>query len=417
MPALRRLAPVHALLLAALLLGCARSTPTAPSAPAPSRAGAAPGGTAAVSVTFRVTVPASTPPADLVYLAGDFQGWNPGSAAHVLARQPDGRWQITQSFNEGQSLQFKFTRGTWARVEKGPNGEEIANRTLVVPAGGGTFDLTVATWADLGTVVGNVEIFTHPPFLGGRTVRVYLPPGYAGGGQRYPVLYMHDGQNLFDVRTSFAGEWRVDETCEQLIGAGEIAPLIVVGVDNGGASRITEYTPWPAAGYGGGGGDAYLAALRDVLKPEIDRRYRTLTGPNHTWMAGSSLGGLISTYAGYAQPMTWGRVVALSPSYWWNDRAIVPFAQAAGRQNLVRFYHDMGTAEGGFPDANGNGVNDYVDDLRLVRDVALGQGFLPGVDLKHVEAAGAVHNEAAWAARLPDALRFLVGAPTTLGVP
>jgi predicted alpha/beta superfamily hydrolase len=398
-------APV--LLAAGLIAGCSRHNPTAPVGPAAAPTAAAPVGAAAANVTFRVTVPPSTPDGDLVHIAGDFQGWNPGSPAHALAKQPDGRWQITLSLGEGAPIQFKFTRGTWAKVEKGPSGEEIANRSLTVPAGGGDFDFTVATWADLGTVVGDVETFTHAPFLAGRTIRVYLPPGYAAGTRRYPVLYLHDGQNLFDVRTSFAGEWKVDEACEQLIAGGEIAPLIVVGIDNAGANRIHEYTPWPDAGYGGGGGDSYLQAIRDVLMPEIDRRYRTLTGPGYTWIGGSSLGGLISTYAGYAYPETWSRVAALSPSYGWDGRHIVGFAQGAGRQNLTRLYHDMGTAESGTA----------IADLRAVRDVALAQGFVLGVDLGHVEIPGGQHNETAWAARFPDVLRFVVGAPSTLDVP
>jgi pullulanase len=409
---LRRLA----LALPALaVVSCAPAPPTAPAR------GIAPGSAeniAGVPVTFRVAVPAATPAGDTVYVAGDFQGWNPGSPAHALARQPGGLWTISLDLNPGQAIQFKFTRGTWARVDKGPNGEEIANRALTVPAGGGTFDFAVARWADLGTITGHVESFTHPPFLGGRRIWVYLPPGYDGGTGRYPVLYMHDGQNLFDVRTSFAGEWKVDEACEALIRAAQIAPLIVVGIENGGSNRIHEYTPWPAPGYGGGGGDAYLAEIRDVLKPEVDRRYRTLTGPNHTWMAGSSLGGLISAYAGYAYDATFSRVAAVSPSYWWDGRHMIAFAQSRGRPGLHRFYQDMGTIEqGGTVDDDGNGVDDHIDELRAMRDVALAQGFVAGDDFQSVEAAGHTHSEYWWSQRVPDLLRFLAGTPPTLGVP
>jgi pullulanase len=399
---------------AALAASCGRDLPTAP------RGGAtrppAPAGATAVSVTFRVAVPASTPEAGPVHIAGDFQGWNPGSPAHALSRQPDGRWSITLELNAGQPIQFKFTRGTWGTVEKGPNGEEIANRAMVAQAG--AHDFTVARWADQGTITGNVTTFTWAPFLSGRRVWVYLPPGYADDpSRRYPVLYMHDGQNLFDVRTSFAGEWRIDEACETLIGSGEIAPLIVVGVDNGGAARLTEYTPWPAPGYGGGGADSYLAALRDVLKPEIDRRYRTLTGPNHTFMSGSSLGGLLSAYAGWSDPGTWGRVAALSPSYWWDSRHIVPWAAARPRPALARFYQDMGTIESGsITDTDGDGIDDYLEDLRAFRAMAQAQGFEEGLDLLHVEASGHTHSETYWALRAPGMLRFLVG-PQTAGVP
>ena len=367
---------------------------------------------AASPVTLRVAVPSATPPADLVYVAGDFQGWNAGNPAFALARQPDGRWAITLDLTAGAPIQFKFTRGSWDNVEKGVNGEEIANRALT-PQSGATYDFTVATWRDLGTLTGHVESFTFAPFLGGRRCWVYLPAGYDTSLARYPVLYMHDGQNLFDVRTSFAGEWHVDETCEALIAAGEIEPLIVVGIENGPA-RCSEYTPWSYAGQpcAGGGGDAYLAAIRDVLIPQVDARYRTLAGRNHRYLCGSSLGGLISAYAGYAYDDVFSRVAAVSPSYWWDNLHVVAYAQARGRPNLTRFYQDMGTLEAGSTtDANANGIDDYIESLRAMRDVALSQGFVQGVDFMSVEAAGHTHSETYWAQRFPNLLRFLAGAP------
>ncbi len=398
-----------ALLAALVLAGCGRGVSPASHVLAPSR-----GGVVNAAVTFRVSVPAATPAGGTVYVAGDFQGWNPGSAAHALVKQPDGRWTITLDLTPGTPIQFKFTRGTWTTVEKGASGEEIANRTLT-PAAGATYDFTVQHWADLGTLAGDVRTFTYAPFLSGRTIRVYLPPGYDAGTQRYPVLYMHDGQNLFDVRTSFAGEWKVDETCEALIGSGEIPPLIVVGIDNG-AARIAEYTPWPDAGYSGSGqAESYLQAIATVLKPEIDRRYRTLTSSNYTWMAGSSLGGLVSTYAGLAHSDVFGRIAALSPSYWWANRAMVGFATAHARGTLRRVYQDMGTNESGNASDPSNAA--YVNDLRLVRDALIADGFTLDVALKSVEAAGHTHSETYWAMRFPDVLRFLVGTPVTAGVP
>lgn len=389
--------------LAVVSAGCGHPHPSAP--PASSQPLQADAATSAV--TLRVVVPGATPTGDTVFVAGDFQGWNPASAAHALTRQPDGRWSITLDLAPGTPIQFKFTRGSWARVEKGPNGEEIANRSLT-PAAGQTYDYTVARWADLGTLSGNVNSFTYAPFLGGRRVWVYLPPGYEQSSERYPVLYMHDGQNLFDVRTSFAGEWQVDEACEALIGSGELRPLIVVGIENGGASRLAEYTPWADPGYGGGAADAYLTAIRDVLVPEVDRRYRTLAGPNFRWMAGSSLGGLVSCYAGLKYSDTWTRIAALSPSLWWDNRHMPAFATGRPRAGLARVYQDMGTAEGS---------SQYIQDLRDMRAAFVAMGFAVNLDLMHVEAAGAGHNEAAWAARTPDMLKFLAGSSATAGVP
>jgi predicted alpha/beta superfamily hydrolase len=386
-----------------LVAGCSGPHPLSPTADAPPARGTGP----SALVTFRVAVPSDTPAADTVFVAGSFQGWNPGSAAHALTRQPDGRWTLALDLVAGSPIEFKFTRGSWARVEKGPNGEELANRSLT-PQAGQTYDFTVARWADFGTLTGHVESFTWAPFLGGRRVWVYLPPGYDAGTDRYPVLYMHDGQNLFDIRTSFAGEWKVDEACESLIAGGTLRPLIVVGIENAGASRITEYTPWPDPGYGGGGADAYLATLRDVLIPEVDRRYRTLAGPNFRWMAGSSLGGLVSLYAGLAYSETWTRVAALSPSLWWDDHQLLAWSAGRSREHLARVYQDMGTAEGSAQ---------YVQDLRDMRARLIEMGFSPGVDLMHVEAAGAAHNEAYWALRTPGMLQFLAGAYATAGVP
>ena len=364
-------------------------------------------------MTFRVTVPSSTPISDTVFVAGDFQGWDPRNPSYALTRQLDGRWTITLPLPAGQPIQFKFTRGGWPRVEKGPNGEEIANRQLT-PDGVSTYDFTVARWADLGppgTITGHVESFTYLPFLAGRKIWVYLPPDYATSTRHYPVLYMHDGQNLFDANTSFAGEWQVDEACESLIASGEIAPVIVIGIENG-PNRLTEYTPWPDPSYGGGGGDVYLTAIRDILKPEVDRRYRTLIGESHTYMAGSSLGGLISAYAGYHYAGTFRRVACVSPSLWWDDQHMIADAAAQGRPDVAKWYQDMGTMETG-----GSSDPQYIADLRALRDVLVSQGFMLDVDLKHVEAAGHRHNESYWAQRVPNMLKFLIGPGNTTSVP
>ncbi len=394
--------PLPALLLLPVLLaaGCGGAGPVAPIPGAPAAAPAR----AQAEVTFRVTVTGTTPATDTVFVAGDFQGWNPGSPAHAFTRQPDGRWTRTLDLAPGVPIQFKFTRGSWARVEKGANGEELPNRTLT-PQAGQTYDFTVARWADQGTLTGNIESFTHAPFLGGRRLWVYLPPGYATSSERYPVLYMHDGQNLFDVRTSFAGEWKVDEACESLIASQELRPLIVVGIENGGASRIHEYTPWPDPTYGGGGAEAYLTAIRDVLIPEVDRRYRTLAGPSFRWMAGSSLGGLVSMYAGLAHSDTWTRIAAVSPSLWWSNRTMLSWSDGRPRAGLQRVYQDMGTAESG------------IQDLRDMRARLIAIGFALNLDLMHVEAAGHSHNEASWALRTPAMLQFLAGTSATASVP
>ena len=179
--------------------------------------------------------------------------------------------------------------------------------------------LTVAAWADQvapmpphHTLTGNVtiiEAFPAPELGGTRRLWLYLPPGYDTSDRRYPVLYMHDGQNLFDVATSFAGEWEVDESLDALVREGRLPGLIVVGIDNAGDARLDEYSPWRDRQLGKGGrGDAYAAFLIRTLKPHVDRTWRTLPDAAHTGIAGSSMGGLISLYAGLRHPEVFGRI-------------------------------------------------------------------------------------------------------------
>ncbi len=364
---------------------------------------------AAVDVTFRVTVPAETPAMDSIYMAGDLQGWDPGHPDYRLADLGGNLREITLALEPGTSIAFKFTRGDWASVEKGSDGEEIPNRTHTV-TGEETLELEVLRWADVqpGTLSGDVTLITVPGFLDGRRVWVYLPPGYHDEPERrYPVLYMFDGQNMFDESTSFAGEWGVDEACESLIPAELMEPIIVVAVANGEVDRIEEYSPWPDPTYGGGGGGAHLTAFVDTLKPHVDASYRTLAAAEHTGLAGSSLGGLMSLYGAYANAGVFGRIAALSPSLWWSEYALLAYA-AGQPKPAAKVYLDMGTLEPGhWVDDDGNGVADAIDDLRALRDQMIAQGFVLDDDLMVVEDAGGLHNEHAWSLRFPTALQFL----------
>jgi len=377
---------------------------------------------ATADITFLVTVPVATPPQDSVYIAGDFQGWNPGDPSFGLAKMGGLLHEITLTFEMGTPLQFKFTRGDWAKVEKGPNGEEIPNRTHTVTATD-TLDLTVASWADIppgSTITGDVTLITVPGFLNGRRVWVYLPPEYHNEPEcTYPVLYMFDGQNVFDEATSFAGEWGVDETCEALIPAGEMAPIIVFAVANGESNRIHEYTPWydpDFQGGVGGGGEGHLQAFIDTLLPFIDANYRTHTGPEYTGLAGSSLGGLLSLYAAYAHPEAFGRIGALSTSFWWKEHELLAWA-ATRPKPPSDVYMDMGTLESGvMVDEDSNGVDDSIDDLRAMRDLMVSQGFILDQDLLVVEDEGGRHNEYYWGSRFPMTLQYLF-PPSLTSVP
>ena len=254
------------------------------------------------------------------------------------------------------------------------------------------------------TLTGAVE--EHPEFqsaiLGStRRVWVYLPPQYAREPERrFPVLYMQDGQNVFDGATAFlAGkEWQVDETVERLSREGRIQPVIAVAVDNGGPRRTFEYTPTrDDRAKDGGGADLYDRMLVEEVKPWVDRTYRTLLDPEHTGIAGSSLGALAALDVGLKHPDVFGRIAALSTSVWWDGRWIVRFVNALPSRPATRIWTDIGTAEG----------EDAVPDARALRDALLARGWREGFDLRYVEAEGAVHNETAWARRMPDVLVFL----------
>lgn len=235
-----------------------------------------------------------------------------------------------------------------------------------------------------------------------RTVQVYLPPGYAEAKtRRYPVLYLQDGQNVFDGATAFikGKEWQADETAERLIKAGEIEPLILVAVPNAGAERVTEYTATADPKHGGGGADKYERFLIEELKPLVDRTFRTRPDPDDTGIAGSSLGALVALDAGLRHPDTFRKVAALSPAVWWADRAVLTQITLLAKRPPLRVWVDVGTKEPGQTAPN----------ARLLRDALLKAGWTNGKDFAYREGDGDQHNEEAWAKRFPDALRFLYG--------
>ena len=237
-----------------------------------------------------------------------------------------------------------------------------------------------------------------PQLKNERDLLVYLPASHGEDeGRRYPVIYMHDGQNLFDPATSFSGEWQVDETMAAAALQGLEA--IVVGVPNMREKRMNEYSPFDGADWGPGRGDAYVSFLGDTVKPLIDRRYRTLPERRHTGVAGSSMGGLISLYAFFSRSETFGFAAVMSPSLWLNDEAIFPIVEAAP---FVpgRVYLDVGRLEG----------ERHVENVRRLRDLLTAKGYEEGVDLRWLEDEVGQHNEAAWAYRFRAALPYLLGA-------
>jgi predicted alpha/beta superfamily hydrolase len=253
-------------------------------------------------------------------------------------------------------------------------------QTLGLPSTGGPDQITVQTATARRT----------------RHLLVALPPGYDQETANYPVVYMHDGQNLFDPATSFAGDWGLVASLNALASQG-VRP-IVVGIPNRGGKRRYEYSPFQDRKHGGGGGERYLSFLVEVVKPLIDGSFRTRTGPSQTVIAGSSLGGLISLYALYRHPGIFGAASLQSPALWFADRAVFRYL-ATQRFPAGPIHLDVGTAEG----------EETLGDVRRLRDWLMGAGYVIGTNLSYVEEAGAGHDEVAWGRRFRAALPFLLG--------
>ncbi len=233
-----------------------------------------------------------------------------------------------------------------------------------------------------------------------RDVIVYLPPGYeAEPARRYHVLYLQDGQNLFDPSTAFGGiEWGVDATAQRLINAGELDPLIIVGINNTGQHRIDEYTPtFDAKHSRGGKADNYGRFIVEELKSFVDHNYRTIPGPEQTGLGGSSLGGLVSLYLGLKYPQTFSRLMVMSPSVWWDQSFILRLVGGLKAKPSSRIWLDVGTKEGRFAPGQ----------ARALRDELLSQGWRLNHDLKYLQVKGGTHNERDWGQRVEPALKFL----------
>jgi predicted alpha/beta superfamily hydrolase len=266
---------------------------------------------------------------------------------------------------------------------------------------------------DRHTVTGTLKVrqaVYSPQLDNQRDIYVYLPPAYAAEpARRFPVLYMHDGQNLFDAAISHSGEWGVDETLDQLAAEGIAA--IVVGVPNMGAKRPDELSPFHNPPESEGRGTDYMRFIVETVKPLVDGAFRTLPDREHTGIAGSSMGGLISLFGFVRFPAVFGLAGAFSPALWFGQRAIYDVVAQADF-SPGRVYMDVGTSEG----ANMRACTEealafstiYLNDVNRMRDLLVDKGCTPGSDLQYVVAEGAIHNEADWALRLPDALRYLL---------
>ncbi len=278
--------------------------------------------TAQHTIRFEIKSKPGNHPNDSLYIAASFNGWNPGIKTFAFQSAPNGIQFLEVKGIVSGIIEFKITRGTWLSAEAAANGSAFSNRVHRINSDT-TFSIGIEAWADdfpgrppVSTRSKNVFIidtsFFIPQLNRTRRIWVYLPEDYAFNKKNYPVLYMHDGQNLFDIVTSAFGEWGVDEMMDSIRPGKQ---CIVVGIDNGNSKRLTEYNPYESR-FGQGEGDAYVDFLVNTLKPFIDKTYRTKPQKASTVIAGSSMGGLISLYAVLKYPDVFGGAGIFSPAFW-----------------------------------------------------------------------------------------------------
>ncbi len=355
-------------------------------------------------------LPKNTPKDAAIFISGDFEGWSGGKKAYQL--QKDKRGYLITLPKELQQIQFKFTQGSWTTVECSATGSSIDNRSYTFDKPNDTLRIKIVGWDHLfdkksiTTAAKNVSVlakdFEIPQLKRKRRVWMYLPPGYDKSKESYPVVYMHDGQNLFDTNTSFSGEWEVDETLNKLFEEKNLK-LIVVGIDNGGAKRLDEYSPWTHKEYGGGEGEAYTRFIVNTLKPYIDQNYRTLSGRNNTAIIGSSMGGLISHYAGLKYPEVFGKIGVYSPAFWFAPQ-VAEFSEKHGNIQDSRIYFLAGGKEGN--NTRFQEISQTVKDMNSMVNILKKQGF-PSKNIYSKVVPEGKHNEALWRTNFEETILWL----------
>ena len=269
-----------------------------------------------------ISLPEYHKKSDSIFLAGNFNNWNPADKK-LAFESTNNVYQLEVSVPAGR-YEYKLTRGSWSKVETESTGAGIQNRILQIQSDT-LLELSVAGWSDhfpsavkQNTITKNVTIidtaFFIPQLNRHRRIWIYLPATYNSSKKKYPVMYMHDGQNVFDAATSYSGEWGVDEAMDSLsVTYGE---MIIVAVDNGGEKRMNEYSPFDMQRFGKAEGDQYVDFLVKTLRPYIKNNYRTKSCRKYNHVAGSSMGGLISLYAMMKYPKKFGGAGVFSPAFW-----------------------------------------------------------------------------------------------------
>lgn len=360
-----------------------------------------------VRVTFILTSP-DLPSDTSVYITGSVEqlgSWNPGKVK--MEAKGNHTWTKEIIISRALSIEYKYTLGSWEREGANANGSPLSNHVVNVSKDTTVKD-TVLFWTKAGRqrvnhgqITGTVRYHRALKGVGiqDRDLIVWLPPGYeAETSRRYPVLYMHDGQNVFDpVTSSFGTDWSIDETADDLIKKKSIAPVIVVGIYNT-SERMREYTP-------GDKGTAYMNFVVKTVKPLIDSTYRTKPDRKNTIVGGSSAGGMISFMLVWEHPAVFSKAICMSPAFrnpvaagGWNYVKVVQ--NSNGKKKDIFFYIDNGGI--GLESQLQPGIDEMLSALKS-------KGYKEAEDFIFIHDPTAQHFESAWAKRFPNALKLVLG--------
>jgi len=355
-------------------------------------------------VKFEVKRPTGVHDSDKIFIAGNFNKWDPALKENSFIVDKSGGGLYEMQLPAG-SFEYKFTRGSWDKVEVTADGKGVGNRNLLLQKDTAIY-ISIGGWKDdfpsepvirKHTASSQVKIldsaFAIPQLNRKRRIWIYLPQDYYQSKKRYPVIYMHDGQNAFDEATSGFGEWGVDEYLDSISAKGK-KESIVVAIDNGENKRMNEYNPYYSKQFGEGEGNEYVDFLVRTLKPYIDKHFHTNSNKEDTFIGGSSMGGLISLYAVLKYPSVFGGAGIFSPAFWiaggidkdvnlLSSKVNSKLFFYAGRKESDKMVPDMKRIEGSIKAISKSPITEIID-------------------------AEAKHNETAWRKYFPKFYEWII---------
>ncbi len=355
------------------------------------------------SARFSVELQTSTEDERPVYICGNFNNWNPGDPDYLMKKTGRGRYYLEFPKNKRlpSPIKYKYVRGDWSNVELDKNGNSTNNRVLNDPTG--HIVNSVARWQEdglsyLNDHLPNIRVisenFEIPQLIKTRRIAALLPHDYDNSDQHYPVLYLQDGQNLFDDYAPY-GSWGVDKQLALLSGKG-IGNIIIIAIDHAKEERIEEFTPSYNTRLGRGDGKKYVRFLADTLKPFIDRHFRTKPERAHTGIGGSSMGGLISIYAGMMYPEVYSKLMIFSPALW-----VAPNI----RFNFMQLHEFLDTRI--YLYAGGAESENMIPNVKRFKEEVEKSKKEANLEFQFSIDPEGHHNEARWGEEFPKAVEWL----------